>query len=401
MSSPPGYRYSTKEISYVLRRPRRNAAARPRRREGSLLGAFYKFIVEHQIGLAITLLLPLLIAHVLFPWTRGHTRKYFELSHHHAATQTYGPGWDDLPFVFFWLVIFTGMRSAVMDYVLKPLALRGGIHRKKAMQRFSEQGWLVIYYTLSFGVGMRLWMSSKYWLNLRELWTDFPDTEMSALMKRYYLIQFAFWLQQIVVINIEKRRKDYWQMLTHHFITCALLVSSYAFYMTRVGNVILCLMDVADIVLSSAKVLRYLAYQTACDVAFGIFIATWFISRHVFYTMVVWSVWADLPVYLHLGCYSASTGEKLEHETGSELSHYMQPFSQSGDVVCFDKYVHWQFLGLLVSLKCLLLAWFAMIFNVAWRVLKGQGAADSRSDDESEEEVNGSANGRGRQMKRG
>ncbi len=73
---------------------------------------------------------------------------------------------------------------------------------------------------------------------------------MSALMKWYYLVQCAFWLQQIVVIHIEKHRKDYWQMLTHHVITCALLFTSYSFYMTRVGNAILCLMDVADIILS-------------------------------------------------------------------------------------------------------------------------------------------------------
>ena len=68
-------------------------------------------------------------------------------------------------------------------------------------------------------------------------------------MKRYYLIQFAFWLQQIVVVNIEERRKDYHQMLTHHIITCFLVLTSYGHHFTKVGHVILCLMEVVDVIL--------------------------------------------------------------------------------------------------------------------------------------------------------
>lgn len=72
---------------------------------------------------------------------------------------------------------------------------------------------------------------------------------MTGLFKWYYLVQFAFWLQQILVVNIEKRRKDYLQMFTHHVITCALIFTSYGYHQTKVGNLILCLFDVVDIVL--------------------------------------------------------------------------------------------------------------------------------------------------------
>jgi hypothetical protein len=68
-------------------------------------------------------------------------------------------------------------------------------------------------------------------------------------MKFYYLVQTAFWLQQILVVNIEERRKDYWQMFTHHIFTSALLFSSYGIYQTKVGTVILVIMDVCEIIL--------------------------------------------------------------------------------------------------------------------------------------------------------
>ena len=92
--------------------------------------------------------------------------------------------------------------------------------------------------------------NSEYWMNLRQLWVGWPKRELDGLMKRYYLVQFAFWIQQILVVNIEERRKDYAQMFTHHVITCALMFTSYGYHQTKVGNVILCLMDGVDVVLS-------------------------------------------------------------------------------------------------------------------------------------------------------
>lgn len=66
-------------------------------------------------------------------------------------------------------------------------------------------------------------------------------------MKWYILSQWAFWIQQLLVINIEERRKDHWQMLTHHLLTIGLLYTSYTLHLTRVANLVLILMDVVDI----------------------------------------------------------------------------------------------------------------------------------------------------------
>lgn len=87
-------------------------------------------------------------------------------------------------------------------------------------------------------------------MSLRNLWTAWPSRELDGLMKGYMLAQLAFWLQQILVINIEERRKDHWQMFAHHVITISLIYASYRYGYTRVGNLILILMDGVDIVFS-------------------------------------------------------------------------------------------------------------------------------------------------------
>lgn len=51
------------------------------------------------------------------------------------------------------------------------------------------------------------------------------------------------------MINLEARRKDYYQMFAHHIITSLLMMSSYVLNWTRIGSAILCTMDLVDITL--------------------------------------------------------------------------------------------------------------------------------------------------------
>lgn len=84
---------------------------------------------------------------------------------------------------------------------------------------------------------------------------------MTGQLKWYYLVQLAFWLQQLLAINLEQRRKDYSQMFTHHVVTCLLMYITYAYRFTNIGNVILCIMDVVDFLLPvRATLLEYLPW---------------------------------------------------------------------------------------------------------------------------------------------
>jgi len=99
-------------------------------------------------------------------------------------------------------------------------------------------------------------LQHNYWRDLKELWTNWPDREVDGLRKFYILVQFAFWLQQMMVINMEKRRKDHWQMFTHHIVTSALIFASYGYHQTKVANLILCTMDVVDLFLPVSSSLQ-------------------------------------------------------------------------------------------------------------------------------------------------
>ena len=56
--------------------------------------------------------------------------------------------------VSFWIIVFTGLRVTIMDYLLVPLAQRAGISKRKEKIRFAEQAWILIYPSLFWSLGM-------------------------------------------------------------------------------------------------------------------------------------------------------------------------------------------------------------------------------------------------------
>lgn len=107
-----------------------------------------------RLGLSVNLLVLLALTHICFPRARRHTRKFFELSYYNSESGEYTAGWDDIWMVLYWIVVFTGLRAAMMDYVLTPLARRGGISNKKDLTRFAEQAWLLVYCVVIYSLGM-------------------------------------------------------------------------------------------------------------------------------------------------------------------------------------------------------------------------------------------------------
>lgn len=296
----------------------------------------------------------------------------------------YERGLKDALFVGTLVLLFTLARALLMKFILLPLGEVAVPHvkkprkserqspdalnerakalrtREKEVLRFAEQGFSLIYYTCSWSLGLYIASRESYWpLNTVEYWTNYPQFRLEPLFKFYYLASCAFYIQQLFVLHVEARRSDHWQMFSHHVITIALIAGSYVCSYHRVGNAILCLMDPSDIALNVAKMLKYAGWQTTCDIAFGLFMVSWLVTRHILYMRVVWS---------------------CVHDTLNVMSFRPTNYL-SGDF--FNRTAYFALIGLLCALQIILLMWFYMICRVAYRVVTKAGAVDSRSDAES------------------
>ncbi|KAJ0158822.1 Sphingosine N-acyltransferase lag1 [Colletotrichum tanaceti] len=347
-----------------------------------------QWLFDNQINLAFHTIAPLLIAHICVPAARPYTSKFLQLSYYNATTGQYGAGHDDLCFVGFCVVLLIGIRAALMRHALGPLGRHCGISTKKDINRFSEQGWMLVYYGVIWPLGMSLYYRAPYYLDMKELWVDWPQRELGGLMKGYVMVQWAYWVQQVISVNIEARRKDYWEMIVHHAITISLIASCYAYHQTRVGHLILVLMDVIELIFPLAKCLKYVGFTTLCDAIFGVFLLVWVWTRHVFFLMTCWSVYYDLPRSLEQPCFRGAAGEVEGpfSPPADGWSHILEPFMDPTGTVCMTDDITKGFLIFLLALEVVICVWSLFIVRVTVRVLKGAPAEDVRSDVEVDEE---------------
>lgn len=347
--------------------------------------------LSHQFGFCINIILVVLISYYLFPELRGRMGGFFMLSY--PSDDLYGIGPQDLKLVLGCVVFFTAARAAILDHVSGPLAAKLGVIKTETRTRFAEQSYIIVYYTLFWSWGLLIFAGMTQNESkgidglLISLWDGFPRLRLKGSLKLYYLSQFAFWLQQVAVLHLERRRKDHFQMLLHHVVTILLLAGSYSYRQWRVGNAVLVCMDLVDIILPVAKVLRYLSLQRSCNATFAVFVAAWVVTRHVFLLAICWSihnhVHNETMVY---GSYSTVTGALISAEHNSDiLSNIFQPFVRpSSESIAFNANIRWMFFGLLLLLQCIIIAWFVMILRVIGRMLRGKGATDARSGDEED-----------------
>ncbi|KAJ3506046.1 hypothetical protein NLJ89_g7092 [Agrocybe chaxingu] len=235
----------------------------------------------------------------------------------------------------------------------------------RSVMRFAEQGWSVVYYSLQWAFGLYVHMNlPTRVLDPTDLWLDYPHLPLAAPVKFYYLTQTAFYLHQILILNAEARRKDHVQMMTHHIITVVLMLASYFTNFTRVGCIIMVLMDWCDIFLPLAKMIRYLEIsQLLCDLTFGFFMVSWFVTRHILFLIVIISTIFEAPNH-------------IEFKWSPEERYY----TTRNNFIGFNI--------MLLALQVIQMIWFGMICRVAWRVvMKGDGASDVRSDEEAEPDL--------------
>ncbi|KNC97734.1 uncharacterized protein SPPG_06735 [Spizellomyces punctatus DAOM BR117] len=304
-------------------------------------------------------------------------------------------GWNDFILASLFAALFLVLRrylyTAVFPVLAKRMRVAGG---RMNRLKFSEQAWLFICHTASCVAGSILLVGKDYAPALfgeregqKHFWFGYPHTHrfLDPVFKLFYFSILGYWLHHCAALAIEgfqrvaferaklqgrrrlahaPKRSDFWPLAAHHAITVALVATSYYMNFTRVGHIVIILLDVADIFLPLAKILKYTRHQTICDVAFAVFTVSWVITRHWYLLLVCVSMWRDSLLYI------------------PETSRVWDPW---GTECFYSMKVYWLFLGLFAALQILLLYWLALIVKVVIKVVRGGTAEDVRSDDEEEE----------------
>ena len=92
-------------------------------------------MVNHQLGISLNLILLVTLTYLLFPSLRERVGAFFTLQYPTSKMGEFSVGPRDVYLVAGYVVLFTGLRAACMDYLLLPLAGFLGIRSKKLRVR--------------------------------------------------------------------------------------------------------------------------------------------------------------------------------------------------------------------------------------------------------------------------
>ncbi|KAI1795203.1 TLC domain-containing protein [Ganoderma leucocontextum] len=278
----------------------------------------------------------------------------------------YRKGYLDLVFLAYYIMFWSFVRQSITIYLCRPIARWFGIKKEAKLDRFGEQGYAMIYFAFTATWGLRI-MSQlpTWWYNTKPFWIDYPHWDMKPELKAYYLVQAAYWCQQLIVLllGLEKPRKDYYELVAHHFVTLWLVGGSYLLNYTFIGNAVYLSMDLPDSIFAFSKLLNYIQWDRAKVVTFACFFCIWTYFRH-------WLNWRMLYSIL------------FEFDLMPETSKRWSP--KDGVWVLWGMKYH--IFASLAVLQALNLFWYFLIWRVAVRGVSNRGVTDVRSDDEDDGE---------------
>ncbi|RPA75679.1 longevity assurance proteins LAG1/LAC1 [Ascobolus immersus RN42] len=335
-----------------------------------------EYCFKHTWVIPLLLVLTVLLGYALNPTPTNPLHTFIFISYPRASGSTspttsgtsstvFGKGLLDLRFVTFYTAVFSFTREFLTQELLRPLARRLGLRKKGKVNRFMEQAYTALYFAVFGPFGLYVMYNSPMWyFNTRAFYEGYPHKELSGEFKAYYLLQAAYWTQQAIVLllQLEKPRKDFKELVLHHVITVSLIALSYRFHFTHIGLAVYITHDISDFFLATSKTLNYIDVSWIGPY-FVLFMASWIYCRHYINLGILWSV---LTEFRTVGPWV------LDWEGGSYKCRIAQ-------VITF---------GLLASLQAVNLFWLRLILRIARRYVapkEGEGLKDVRSDDEDSE----------------
>ncbi|KAF3483617.1 uncharacterized protein GIQ15_02941 [Arthroderma uncinatum] len=216
------------------------------------------FAMKHTWTIPLVPLFAFLSLYLINPTESNIISRFIFLSYKQPALEAglppqYGKGIWDVAFVLFYVIVLSFTRELIMQEMLRPLARLGGIKSRGKQLRFMEQMYTAVYFMIIGPAGLYVMRQSPVWyFNTRGMYELFPHRTHNTYFKFYYLFQAAYWAQQalVMILGLEKPRKDYKELVAHHIITLALIGLSYRFHFTYIGIAVYITHDISDLFLA-------------------------------------------------------------------------------------------------------------------------------------------------------
>uniref|UniRef100_A0A8C0P2Q8 sphingosine N-acyltransferase n=1 Tax=Canis lupus familiaris TaxID=9615 RepID=A0A8C0P2Q8_CANLF len=151
--------------------------------------------------------------------------------------------------------------------------------KPSTLRKFCESMWRFSFSLYVFTYGVRFLKKTPWLWNTRHCWYNYPYQPLTTDLHYYYILELSFYWSLMFSQFTDIKRKDFGIMFLHHLVAIFLISFSYVNNMARVGTLVLCLHDSADVLLEAAKMANYAKFQKICDLLFVMFAMVFITTR--------------------------------------------------------------------------------------------------------------------------
>lgn len=201
--------------------------------------------------------------------------------------------------ISFWIILRFLVRNSIsislsrslLSHKVKgekmPFDSKNSIPLQPIHHKFNIAFWQATSYSILFVYGVWV-MHQESWIYDYEKYV-LPVTFVSWKLALYYHLTISHYLYSTyLLIFVDHRLKDFFQMVIHHMITLFLTMGSYyGISRSHIGVIIMLLHDASDPFLHVAKMAKYAKKDDLANISFGIFAIVFLITRCVLYPFFV------------------------------------------------------------------------------------------------------------------
>lgn len=188
------------------------------------------------------------------------------------------------------VIIYLSLRIFITNFLVVKITKSYELiiqENQNVRQKFEGSLWSFFVYLGFFLYGIYSLRREKWIMQPGMYLERMHKEKISKLGRIYYKCEMAYYIASLLILFIEPKLKDFFQMVSHHIITLMLIIGSYNAGEWRYGLAIMFLHDCSDPFLELGKLCYFLRMQKAADVIFLIFTVIFYITRCFVYPIFI------------------------------------------------------------------------------------------------------------------
>lgn len=206
----------------------------------------------------------------------------------------YTNGCKDLCGLFFYFLCWIVFQAVIQEYILDKINRKFHMSKTKT-SKFNDSGNMLPFFIASVGLGIDLLIKENFFPKLQEIWTGYPHTEFSFMVKLFFLLQISYWLHMFPELFFMKTRKEeIFEKLSHYTLYTVFISAAYIMNFTKVALILLVVHYIPQIVFHVSRIVHCAGKTEFSQIGFMVWSILFVAARLITIILAILTFWFGL-----------------------------------------------------------------------------------------------------------